>query len=156
MLDLAQMVLEASRENVKASLSHVHGSRACLAMVTGDAEKCYFHALARVQLEEALQLETNTPTAQLASAYNDLGSALSRNKLYSQAEPLLLQSKRVREGLPGFQKSWNFSPRHELGVTNWLQGRFDEAAQVLLQALHERAEALGYDDHESQRSDIVN
>ena len=81
MLDLAQTIFEASSENVKASLSHVHGSRACLAMVTGDAKKCYIHALARVRLEEALELETKTPTAQLASAYSDLGSTLSRKEL---------------------------------------------------------------------------
>ena len=49
-----------------------------------------------------LQQETNIINAELASAYNDLGSALIRNKLCKEAIPMLLRSKELRESLQNF------------------------------------------------------
>jgi hypothetical protein len=148
---MAQSICESSVEDVKHLLAPIHGSRACLAIVTGNAENCYFHAKLRLELEEELRAETGKDTAALAGAYNDLAHALSMNKLYAKGIPLLQRSKAIREGLEGFKPSWNYSPLHEMGLNAWLRGSPEEAADCLLQALHDREQELGRNDKESNR-----
>lgn len=118
-------------------------------MVTGNAENCYFHANLRLELEEELRAETGKDTAALAGAHNDLAHALSMKKLYAKGIPLLQRSKAIREGLEGFKPSWNYSPLHEMGLNAWLRGSPEEAADYLLQALHDREQELGRNDKES-------
>ena len=132
-------------------LSFIHGARQCLAAMVNDPAKCLHHAQARLDLEEELHAETGTIDGELASAYNDLGSALTRNGRYAEAVPMLLRSKDLRKSLPDFQPYNNYSPLLELGLVHWLQGEHDDAHRYLLQALEDREWALGANDIESKR-----
>ena len=151
LLDLAQSICEESSEDTIEQLALIHGSRTWVAALTHDAEKSFFHAKIRLELEQTLFERSGKATANLAAAYNDLGVAYSMNKLYSKAIPLLIKSKEVRSGLPGFQKDWLYNPLYHLGLAAWHHGQNEEAADILLGALHDREEALGVNDTQSTR-----
>ncbi|KAK5119815.1 hypothetical protein LTR85_007141 [Meristemomyces frigidus] len=150
-LSLAETICESSSSDSRKVLSFIHGTRHALAATANDAGACLTHAQARVELDEALQRDTGIINAELASAYNDLGSAMARNKRYDEAMPLLEKSKALREALPGWKPYDNFSPVYHMGLVCRLQGYPAEASEHLLKALHDREAALGPMDKESRR-----
>lgn len=62
-----------------------------------------------------------------------------------------MQSKRIRESLPGFTEFNNWSPVYHLGVIAWVQGKHSEAVNVLFGASEVPEEKLGKNDTQSLR-----
>ncbi|MCJ1293336.1 hypothetical protein MMC34_004890 [Xylographa carneopallida] len=152
LLDMAQAICEASQEDVTEQLALIHGSRTWVSSLMNQPEKCYHHSKIRLELEEQLFSSRGKATANLAAAYNDLGVSLSMNKLYTKAVPLLNRSKEVRASLEGFRKDHMYNPMYHLALAAWHQGNYDEAANLLLEALRDRTHALGPDDRQSVRT----
>lgn len=149
--DLALSVCQRLPGDTTPQLSNIHGGKLWVATQTREFRKVFHHAEIRFKIEEALYHKSGKATSKTALAHNDLGMAYSMNGLYEPAISLLKRSKEIRENLENFRKDWLFSPYHHLALTYWRQGRCSEAADTLLEAIHDREAILGPNDRESLR-----
>lgn len=150
--DLALSVCQTLPGDTNPQLSNIHGGKLWVATQTREFQKVFHHAEIRFKIEEALYHNSGKATSKTALAHNDLGMAYSMNGLYEPAISHLNKSKEIRESLEGFRKDWLFSPLHHLALTYWCQRRYSEAADTLLEAIHDRETILGLNDRESIRS----
>ena len=84
-------------------------------------------------------------------AYNDLAVAWACHCEWEKAIELLQESKSIREKMPGFTRDKLFSPLYHLGLSLQHQGKFDEAEEVLNEAIKDREVAFGPGDAVSTR-----
>lgn len=150
--DLALSVCQTLPGDTNPQLSNIHGGKLWVATQTREFQKVFHHAEIRFKIEEALYHNSGKATSKTALAHNDLGMAYSMNGLYEPAISHLNKSKEIRESLEGFRKDWLFSPLHHLALTYWCQRRYSEAADTLLEAIHDRETILGLNDRESIRT----
>lgn len=87
----------------------------------------------------------------LAVSYNDLAMAWACHGEWEKAIELLIESRRIREELPGFTRDKLFSPLYHLGLIYQHQGKYDEAEKILNEAIRDRDEAFGREDAVSLR-----
>ncbi|KAI1110507.1 hypothetical protein F5Y14DRAFT_359747 [Nemania sp. NC0429] len=135
--------------------SDVLGTRTNLALDLADPLRSYDYAAAWLELESDAYKETKVPTAEFAAANNSMGIALACCERFEEANKHLLYSKSLRESLPGFKVSQNFSPLLALGITAWLQGKHQEAKHHLKTALKDREQEFGVDDKVGMRCGIL-
>ncbi|KAL4865935.1 hypothetical protein BDV12DRAFT_173749, partial [Aspergillus spectabilis] len=126
--------------------SDLFGTRTNIALDLSDPNKAYKHALAWLELEEDRYKQTKTPTPELAAANNSMGAAEASCGLYRSAEVHLLRSKDLRESLPGFKPAHNYSPLWAMGVSSYLEGKYEVSKSYLMRALREREEEYGSSD----------
>lgn len=149
--DLALSICQKLPGDTKPLLSNIHGGKLWVATQTRDFRQVFHHAEIRFKIEDALYHKSGEATSKTALAHNDLGMAYSMNCLYENAIFHLKRSREIRENLPNFRKDWLFSPLHHLALTYWCQNRCSEAADTLLEAIHDRETILGINDRESLR-----
>ena len=90
-------------------------------------------------------------TSILAVAYNDLANAWACHCEWERALELLVDSRTIREGLPGFSRDKLFSPLYHTGLVLYHQGKYDDAEKILNEAIQDRETAFGRDDVSSVR-----
>lgn len=108
------------------------------------AEKCY--KVEKERHEKDAQLSVGLATANL-----HMGIAYNMNSLYREAMPFLIESARIRRGLPGFKNDWLFSPMYHLAHSYIHLGDYVKAAELLETAIENRREVLGENDRFSVR-----
>ncbi|KAK3688818.1 hypothetical protein B0T22DRAFT_512636 [Podospora appendiculata] len=135
--------------------SDMTGTRTNLSTGMSDPLVSLAYGKAWIDLESARYDETKAVTAQLAAAHNSYGTCLAYCARYDEARHHLGQSKLLRESLPGFKPSQNWSPLYYLGVTAWLQGSHEEARGFLEQALRDREDEYGPEDKVGMRCGML-
>ncbi|KAK3323199.1 hypothetical protein B0T19DRAFT_462543 [Cercophora scortea] len=135
--------------------SDMTGTRTNLSTGMSDPFVSLEYGKAWIDLESARYEETGVVTAQLAAANNSYGACLAYCARYDEARHYLGQSKLLRESLPGFKPSQNWSPLYYLGVTAWLEGKHEEARDFLEQALRDREHEYGPEDKVGMRCGML-
>jgi tetratricopeptide (TPR) repeat protein len=151
-LEVSHSICNEAEGDFTEQLALSLGSRTWVVALTKDFEASYHYAQDRLELEKQLYEKRCKVTANLAAAYNDLGATYSMKRLPTQAFPLLLKSKELRESMPAFKPEHNFSPLHELSLAYWHHDENEEAIKCLLQTLTDREAALGLNDRQSVRT----
>lgn len=103
-------------------------------------------------VEVAPHKESGIPASSiLAVAYNGLAQAWACHREWDKALTLLEQSRNIRESL-GLTKDKLFSPLYHKALVLLHQAKYDEAGDVVNEAIHHREEAFGAEDTSSVRS----
>lgn len=100
-------------------------------------------------LRKTLKLENGNGPGDplLAHAYNELGSDFMADDEYEIAEGFYKRSIMVYESVGhDFKKDWLILPSVNLGLAYWLQGRYRDAEEIVLNTLLEQEMMLGADD----------
>jgi tetratricopeptide (TPR) repeat protein len=121
----------------------VYRGRVGLAASSKDRETMLEYAQLVYELEVKRHSRTGKLSSMLAVAYNDLATAWAFYEEWEKSIKLLNESKRIRQSLPGFTRDMLFSPLYHLGLVLQHQGKYEEAEEVLNQAMQDREEALG-------------
>jgi tetratricopeptide (TPR) repeat protein len=122
-----------------------------LAVSSKGADALLHYAQLAFETEERRHKQIGHPTAILAVAYNDLAHAWAFHRDWNQAISLLKVSKEIREQLPDFTIDKLFSPLYHLGLVLQHQGKYQEAEDVLNEAIRDRNNVFGPADAVSIR-----
>lgn len=105
--------------------------------------------MALIRLCEQLCDESGKEDEPLASAYNELGVAHMMNNKYVEGMEAFKKSIDIYHRLETSTKDDTAFPLANLGLSYWLQSKYEKAEQVLLGALRDREAAFGPGDRES-------
>ena len=153
LLDLASSIFDSMIEKIDLTEYHLRiwRGRIGVASLTRNhieyhkhAEKCYKVEMGRYEKDSQLSVG-------LATANLHMGIAYNMNSLYHEAIPFLIESARVRRGLPGFKNDWLFSPMYHLAHSYLHLGDYVQAAELLETAMENRREVPGENDRFSVR-----
>lgn len=94
------------------------------------------------------EMDTTTPykDMRLAISWNELGNAYMLNSEWSKGEECFQKSVTVMRDIEGFEKVSISLPLANLGLAYWLQGRHEEAHDILVEGLKDRVDRYGPDD----------
>ncbi len=94
---------------------------------------------------------TTTPSSdmRLAISWNELGNAYMLNKEWSKGEECFQKSIVVMRQYGKFEKVSISLPLANLGLAYWLQGRHEEASDILAEGLKDRVDRCGPEDRVS-------
>ncbi|KAI1500271.1 hypothetical protein F5X99DRAFT_429918 [Biscogniauxia marginata] len=132
--------------------ARVYRARIGLAVSSREGDDVFEFAHQAFEIEKYRHRDKDTPSSILAVAYNDLATGWAFRREWKAAIELLIESKRIRETLPGFTRDKLFSPLYHLGIVYHHQGNFDAAEATLTQAIKDRSSAFGPKDKRSVRS----
>ena len=90
-------------------------------------------------------------TRPLAIATNHVAHALIYMGEQKAASELIERSIKIRKDFPSCSGAALYSPYVSLGIWNWVERKYDEAARYLLAALADREAEFGIDDQEGGR-----
>jgi len=123
------------------------------ALTTGDAKTAFKYCRLRFQSAENECLAAGgTANSFLTATHNTLGQAYAMNGVYDKAIDLFEKSVELRKKMPRFSKDGLYSPYYHMGITYWCMGEHETAAQFLVEAIADREEKFGPNDHSSHRS----
>lgn len=83
---------------------------------------------------------------ELGYAYNEIGVAYANNDMLDDAANAFTRSIEIFQTSPTFEDTNLGWPQPNLGFVYWLQGRLDEAEEVLVEILDIHAAEWGVDD----------
>jgi tetratricopeptide (TPR) repeat protein len=150
-VDATLLVCEFSATPMRDVLAEIHGTRGIVAMEINQPEEALQHIEAHMVLRLQAFEETGGLTAKLAAGYSELARALMINGLFGQAEEMLAKSEEIRRKLDGFTRLQLFSTLRGQALIEWQRGNYEEAIELLSQALRDRELAFGRDDREGGR-----
>jgi tetratricopeptide (TPR) repeat protein len=151
---MAQKICEShpsQDEDVRRLLIDIHYCRGSEASESNQPQLCLEQFSSHLKLCQQVVSETGMDNEALASAYNEVGVAYMMNKKYGEGMRAFHKSIDIYKSLEHFTTAMTAFPLANLGLSLWLQGRCDEAAEVLHKALLDRAETFGHDDKESEK-----
>ena len=125
--------------------------RIALAVSSKDTDNLLRYAQLAWDVETERHRRLGRPTSFLAVAYNDLAVGWACQCEWDKALELLEKSKSIREQLPGFTRDKLFSPLYHKALVLHHQGKYDEAEEILNEAIGDREEAFGPNDATSIR-----
>lgn len=135
---------------VQTLLSEINHDLGCIATETNQPEAAlrHFSEFNRSMIKFAGD-EPQREDMRLAVSWNELGNAYMMNKQWTQAADCFIRSMDTLKQLNNFKKVDLSFPQINLGFSYWLQGRLDEADEVLSDILAAREAAYGINDRES-------
>ncbi|KAK5107684.1 hypothetical protein LTR62_000919 [Meristemomyces frigidus] len=106
-----------------------------------------FHAAMQKEFSSSPGLETSD--MRMGIAWNELGNAYMLNRNWQKGEECFRSSIATMRKLINFRSLDISLPLVNLGLAYWLQARFTEAKEVLLQGLADRDQVIGAEDRQS-------
>ena len=139
-----------THKQLDSMLAEIQHNRGCIATEINEP----YDALAYNKDFNAMmvrEMGTTTPCndMRLAISWNELGNAYMLNDEWSKGEDCFQKSVASMRQLDHFQKVWLSRPLVNLGLAYWLQGRHEEATNILFEGLIDRVEHYGPDDRVS-------
>jgi tetratricopeptide (TPR) repeat protein len=141
---------EDINNTIKKMVAEIHHDLGCIATETNQpiAALDHFTAFNKARIEFA-DGKPQTKDMSLGVSWNELGNAYMMNEQWNSAADCFLRSMEILKQLESFKKVDLSFPQINLGFSYWLQGRLDEADQILSDILAAREEAYGINDRES-------
>jgi len=118
---------------------------------TNDPDACIAHTKRFLDIRLKIAEQTCQVDERLARAHNQMGIAWILAQEYDKAEEVLKASSEKYEVLPNYTKDMKSLPLVNLGLAYWLQGKLEEASDVLELGLSDREELYGVMDNHSFR-----
>ena len=100
-----------------------------------DADGCLKHADLCMHIDGPPFERGNGSPSHLATAQMNLGIAYSMKGRYGEAIEKLKESKKMMGEIPGFRRDELFEISYHLAITYFSRGQYDEARDVLYNAL---------------------
>jgi tetratricopeptide (TPR) repeat protein len=127
---------------------------ATASMEANDAQDCLkrFQAWIEASETKSSNLDDFNSQYELALYYNEIGVAYGMNGMYALAIDHLLKSIEYFQSMSDYDDTLLSWPEPNLGFMYWVQGRFEEAKQVLLEILQVQEDAWGPDDQKTFKS----
>jgi tetratricopeptide (TPR) repeat protein len=127
---------------------------ATASMEANDAQDCLkrFKVWIEASGTKSSKLDDFNSQYELALYYNEIGVAYGMNGMYELAIDHLLKSIEYFQSMPDYEDTLLSWPEPNLGFMYWVQGRFEEAKQVLLEILQVQEDAWGPDDQKTFKS----
>lgn len=154
LLDAAENIYELGTPGSLA-VDEMHGKlyrgRIGLAVSSKNMNDLLYYAQLAWEVEKERHQTIGQETSILAVAFNDLAMAWACHGEWERSIELLKESRCIREKLPGFTRDKLFSPLYHLGLVFHHQKKYDEAENVLNEAIKDREEAFGLNDAVSLR-----
>ena len=137
-------------KTIRKMVAEIHHDLGCIATETNQPRAAldHFTAFNKAMIEFA-DGQPQTKDMSLAVSWNELGNAYMMNEEWNSAADCFLRSMEILHQLESFKKVDLSFPQITLGFSYWLQGRLDEADQILSDILAAREEAYGINDRES-------
>jgi tetratricopeptide (TPR) repeat protein len=135
----------------KHIISRNHDLLGCIANGTNNAISSLDHNTELLALRKEIVKESGKQDVLLAYAHNQFGCSLMMAGRYEEATSLFHVALDIWKCLPEFKPGLPSMEYSNLGLAYWMQGKHDEALEVLEKGLREREEGFGYMDNESFR-----
>lgn len=140
--------MRASSDKEEYMLRRANLDSATASMEANDAQDCLKRFKAWIEQSDTTASTSDDFNSQyeLALYHNEIGVAYGMNGLYDSAIGHLLKSIDFFQGMPDYDDTLLSWPQPNLGFMYWVQGRYDEAKDILLEILQVHEEAWGVDD----------
>ncbi|EED16512.1 NB-ARC and TPR domain protein [Talaromyces stipitatus ATCC 10500] len=141
---------EDINNTIKRMVAEIHHDLGCIATETNQPNTALNHFIAfNKAMIEFADGEPQTKDMSLGVSWNELGNAYMMNGEWNSAADCFLRSMETLKQLENFRKVDLSFPQINLGFSYWLQGRLNEADEILSDILAAREEAYGINDRES-------
>ncbi|KAI1761187.1 P-loop containing nucleoside triphosphate hydrolase protein [Hypoxylon sp. FL1150] len=141
LLDTAELIYRDCPD-VEAR-ARFYRARIGLAASFKDGHHLLYYAQLVFDIEQKRHQISTSPSPTLAIAYNNLAIGLAYQRDWNGAIGMLNESVRIREGLYNFTRDILFSPLYHLGLVYQYQQRYDEAEEILNEAMQDLVDAFG-------------
>jgi tetratricopeptide (TPR) repeat protein len=137
---------------IHATVAEILHNKGCIATEINAPKKAFryfqqFNSMMVGEFESSSDLLRRD--MRLGISWNELGNAYMLKKQWSKGERCFLRSIDTMKELENFRATDLSLPLVNLGLSYWLQGRNEEALQILNKGLKDREEAYGEDDRKS-------
>ena len=132
-------------------LTLAYGTLYAMAKDFHDSKAALQHARTRLDLLKAMTGTTVPSMWPLAIATNHVAHAMIYMGEQKAASELIERSIKIRKDLLNCSGAALYSPYVSLGIWNWVEWKYDEAARYLLVALADWEAEFGIDDQEGGR-----
>ncbi|KAL9111738.1 MAG: hypothetical protein Q9227_003797 [Pyrenula ochraceoflavens] len=132
--------------NLLSKIYYYHGA---LCSVTNKRNKSFEAHSKFLDLRERLESQIPHQDELLPQALNEIGNDYMMREDYKLAESTYRASIEKYKGLKTYDSLQLSFPAGNLGLALWLQGRFDEASEVVMDALEDRERHFGRNDKNS-------
>jgi tetratricopeptide (TPR) repeat protein len=130
-------------------LSEVYYTLGAIAQITHKKRDSLELHTKMLILRKSIRHESSNGDALLAHAYNEIGNDfMAEEEEYNIAVGFYQTSIRIFRSLPQekFNKTMLSLPMVNLGLAYWLQHKYQEAYEIVQEALHQHSEEMGVDD----------
>ncbi|XDG08250.1 hypothetical protein ABKA04_007865 [Annulohypoxylon sp. FPYF3050] len=148
-LDLCNHITQFDTRDLESDIRYTIGAAA---NETNNAELCIEHTKKFLDIRLAIAQETGQVDERLARSHNQMGIAWMMTQEYDKAEKAFQMSAQEYEKIPQYTKDKRSLALANLGLAYWLEGKLDQANEVLELGLKDREELYGYMDSHSFRT----
>jgi tetratricopeptide (TPR) repeat protein len=133
-------------------LSAIHNGRGAVAMQINQPKDALDHYKKFKELQEKFHTQSGKFTTKFAASYSELGMAYLMNEVFTEETlELFDKSAAIRKKVTDYNKMDLYNTLRGKGLFYWHSGKYEEALECLLEALHDRENFFGSDDHNGPR-----
>ena len=142
--------LSVHHQQLDLILAEIEHNRGCIATEINEPyDALRYHTIFNALMVQELGNTFGGRDMRLAISWNELGCAHMLNKNWQKGHDCFQRSIELMQQLDGFEETWISLPLVNLGLAHWLQGRHEEALNVLLNGQKHRESMYGVDDRVS-------
>lgn len=139
-----------THKQLDSILAEIQHNRGCIATEINEPHDALnYHKGFNAMMVQEMGTTPNGNDLRLAISWNELGNAYMLNDQWSKGEECFQKSIDLMRQLERFDKVLISLPVVNLGLAYWLQGRHEQATDILLEGLKDREAAFGADDRVS-------
>jgi tetratricopeptide (TPR) repeat protein len=139
-----------THKQLDSILAEIQHNRGCIATEINDPHDALnYHKSFNAMMVREMGTSTSGNDMRLAISWNELGNAYMLNDDWWKGEECFQKSIDLMRQLDQFEKVSISLPVVNLGLAYWLQGRHEEANDVLVEGLKDREDAFGAEDRVS-------
>jgi tetratricopeptide (TPR) repeat protein len=139
-----------THKQLDSILAEIQHNRGCIATEINEPYDAFtYHKAFNAMMVQEMGTATPCNDMRLSISWNQLGNAYMLNDDWSKGEECFQKSVDLMRQLDKFEKVSISLPVVNLGLAYWLQGRHDEANDILIEGLKDRVDAFGPDDRVS-------
>jgi len=139
-----------THKQLDSILAEIQHNRGCIATEINDPHDALnYHKSFNAMMVREMGTSTSGNDMRLAISWNELGNAYMLNDDWWKGEECFQKSIDLMRQLDQFEKVSISLPVVNLGLAYWLQGRHEEANDVLVEGLKNREDAFGAEDRVS-------
>jgi tetratricopeptide (TPR) repeat protein len=136
-----------TQKQLDSILAEIQHNRGCIATEINEPyDALTYHKGFNTMMDQEMRTTTLRNDMRLAISWNELGNAYMLNDDWLKGEECFQKSVDLMRQLDNFEIIWISLPVVNLGLAYWLQGRHEEANDILLEGLKDRVDAFGPDD----------